>query len=365
MSQLNTLSTSQNLERILDENNCPVARMRLFSQGIQTNNRIVMYEPITGDKGCLTCGNCIDACPVVREKRRFVFVQNQRTSMALENIVGDECRRCYACVKACPQVSKTTKEFVWGFRRGEKFVHVYVASLIIFLAGTGIFAFHFNEVLPGWQQLILKASHVFAGFLLLMAPLLYFLLDRSHMKRALKNVFRFGEADLAWLKDFKAYLKSPRRRSLPVWTEFNTYHKFWFSYLLVILPVLGLTGIEKPAEHPVDGVDLTPLLTGKTDKLPHREVYCFYPKYAQYKSKDQRWAFSWRNVIYDGDQKLIEYPEYGEYELFDLAADPKEETDRSTSHPEQRDTLTRKLHNWLKEIKAPPLESNPDYKSGQ
>ncbi len=243
MSQFNTLSASQNLKRLLDENNCPVARMRLFSQGIQTNNRIVMYEPITGDKGCLTCGNCIDACPVVREKRRFVFVQNQRTSMALENIVGDECRRCYACVKACPQVSKTTKEFVWGFRRGEKFVHVYVASLIIFLAGTGIFAFHFNEVLPGWQQLILKASHVFVGFLLLLAPLLYFLLDRSHMKRALKNVFRFGEADLAWLKDFKAYLKSPRRRSLPVWTEFNTYHKFWFSYLLVILPVLGLTGI--------------------------------------------------------------------------------------------------------------------------
>jgi cytochrome b subunit of formate dehydrogenase len=163
--------------------------------------------------------------------------------MALENIVGPECRRCYACVKACPQVSKSTKEFVLGFRRGEKFVHAYVASLIFFLAATGIFMFHFSEAIPGWQKSVLKLMHTVAGFLLLLAPLVYFRLDRSHMKRALKNVFRFGRADLAWLGSFGIYLKSPGRQQLPSWTEFNTYHKFWFSYLLVILPVLGLTGI--------------------------------------------------------------------------------------------------------------------------
>lgn len=243
MKSLLSLTKSKNLERILDENNCPVARMRLFSEGIQKNNRIVMYEPITGDKGCLTCGNCIDACPVVREKRRFVFTQNQRTSMSLENIVGDECRRCYACVKACPQVSKATKEFVLGFRRGEKFVHAYVATLIVSLAATGIFMFHFNEVIPVWQQVALKLVHAFAGFFLLLAPLLYFLLDRSHMKRALKKVFHFGPEDLAWLKDFGDYLKSPGRHPLPSWHEFNTYHKFWIAYLIVIIFVLGFTGI--------------------------------------------------------------------------------------------------------------------------
>lgn len=243
MNQLKQLLASHNLEQILDQNNCPVARMRLFSQGIQTNNRIMMYEPIIGDKGCLTCGNCIDACPVVYEKRHFVFVQNQRSSMALENIVGDECRRCYSCVKACPQVSKITKEFVLGFRRGEKFVHAYVASLIVFLATTGIFTFHFGETLPAWQQILLKMSHVFAGFLILLTPLLYFLLDRSHMKRMLKNIFCFGTSDLNWLKEFKAYLKHPWRSQLPPWTEFNTYHKIWFSYLVAIIPILGLTGI--------------------------------------------------------------------------------------------------------------------------
>ena len=243
MQSLRTLTKSKNLERILDENNCPVARMRLFSQGIQTNNRILMYEPITGDRGCIACGNCIDACPVVREKRRFVFVQNQRTSMALENIVDTECRRCYACVKVCPQVSKATKEFVMGFRRGEKFVHALAASLIVFLAASGIFMFHYKEAVPVWQQMVFKLAHSFAGILLLVVPLLYFLLDRSHLKRALKNVFRFDSEDFNWLKNFGKYLKRPGRQPLPSWHEFNTYHKFWFAYLVVVIPLMGLTGI--------------------------------------------------------------------------------------------------------------------------
>ncbi len=233
---------SNNLERILDGNNCPVARMRLFSQGIQTNNRIFLYEPITGDKGCLACGNCIDACPVVREKRRFVFTQNQRTSMALENIVNTECRRCYACVRACPQVSKPTKEFVLGFRRVEKFIHAFTAVLIFALAATGIFLFHYKAIIPGWQQFGFRLLHAFAGVLLLSTPALFFLLDRSHFKRAVINNFRFGKVDIAWVKDFWHFLKSPRKYPLPNWKEFNTYHKFWFAYLLTIVPAMGITG---------------------------------------------------------------------------------------------------------------------------
>ena len=247
---------SRNLERILDGNNCPVARMRLFSQGIQTNNRIFLYESITGDKGCLACGNCIDACPVVREKKRFVFTQNQRTSMALENIVNEECRRCYACVRACPQVSKPTKEFVMGFRRVEKFIHAFTAVLIISLAATGIFLFHYKEVIPGWQQFSLRMLHSFVGILLLSTPVLFFLLDRFHFKRAVANSFRFGQEDIAWVKDFWRFLKSPRRHPLPNWKEFNTYHKFWFAYLLTIVPLMGLTGLINLVGEPAAGAVL-------------------------------------------------------------------------------------------------------------
>lgn len=243
MNDWRTFLKSTNLGRILDENNCPVARMRLFSQGVQTNNRIHANETVTGDKGCLACGNCVDACPVVREKQRFVFVQNQRTSMALENIVASECRRCYACIRACPQVTKSVKEFSLGFRRAERFVHQYTAVLIFLLAATGIFMFHYGVHIPVWQQQGLTLMHAFAGFFLVAAPLLYRLLDRPHFTRALTNSFRFGKQDLTWLKAFFNFIKGPQKNPLPCWKEFNTYHKFWFSYLLLAVPVFGLTGV--------------------------------------------------------------------------------------------------------------------------
>ena len=243
MTSLEKLSKSQILTRLLDNPPSPVARMRLFSDGIRTNNRIVEYEAITGDRGCLACGNCIDACPVVREKRRFVFLGNQRTSMSLETIVGEECRRCYACVGSCPQVSKTTKEYVLGFRRGEKIVHAATATLIFCLAASGIFLYHYREVIPQWQQTMLGGFHVIAGIFLLLMPLLYFFLDRHHFKRALKNAFHFEKSDMDWLKTFWAYLRKPGRNPLPDWREFNPYHKFWFSYLTVMIPVLGISGL--------------------------------------------------------------------------------------------------------------------------
>ena len=103
-------SNVRTLNYLLDEKECPVARMRLFSDGVNVNNRFYHPDEVIGDRGCTACGNCVDACPVVREKYHFVFLQNQRTSMALENMVGTECRRCYKCIASCPQVSKSVKE---------------------------------------------------------------------------------------------------------------------------------------------------------------------------------------------------------------------------------------------------------------
>lgn len=245
MIKLDSLRKSKNLLHILDNNNSPVARTRLFSDGIGTNNRVVEYEPITGDRGCLACGNCVDACPVVREKRRFVFTVNQRTSMSLENIVGEECRRCYACVRSCPQVSKTTKEFVLGFRRGEKVVHALTAALIFILAATGIFLHHYGEFIPQLHQTMISTLHITAGIMLIMMPLLYLILDKQHFKRAVKNSFHFGREDTIWLRNFGRYLRKPSRNPLPNWHEFNTYHKFWFSYLALMIFVMAGSGIVK------------------------------------------------------------------------------------------------------------------------
>lgn len=253
MKRMQTRKQPANFERILDENNAPVARMRLFSKGVSFNNRIVQYETVAGDKGCLACGNCIDACPVVKEKKRFVFIQNQRTSMSLENIVSTECRRCFACVRACPQVSKPVKEKVRGFRRGERIVHNYIAGLIFMLAATGIFLYHYKEVIPSWHHSVFKWSHFSLGILLLLAPLLYYLIDPHHLARAVNHVYDFGKKDLQWLKEFGRFLRHPRSRPLPNWNEFNTYHKFWFAYLSVVIPLMALTGIVNLLEPVTPG----------------------------------------------------------------------------------------------------------------
>jgi cytochrome b subunit of formate dehydrogenase len=81
--------------------------------------------------------------------------------------------------------------------------------------------------------------------MLLIMPLLYLVLDKPHFMRALKSSFHFDRNDITWLKEFGRYMKKPGRNSLPSWHEFNTYHKFWFSYLAAMIFVLGVSGVVK------------------------------------------------------------------------------------------------------------------------
>ena len=125
--------------------------------------------------------------------------------------------------------------------------------------------------------------------------------------------------------------------------------------------LISMAKINPPESYPLDGIDLSPVLQGKANNIPERQVYCFYPKYAQFKTKTGKWIYSWRNVIYDGNFKLIEYPEYDEYELFDLDADISEKNNLADKQPEKSRILTHDLHGWLDEIDAPKLEPNPNY----
>jgi ferredoxin len=243
MEELERLKQSKNLTVILDENFSPVGRMRLFSQGVRPNNRLVHYEETVGDRGCLTCGNCVDACPVVREKERFEFRSNRRTSMSLENIVEEECRRCYRCVRACPQVTPGVKEYATGFRRAEKFVHASLATLIFTLMVTGIFLYHYKMHIPELHAGFYGVIHKLAGILLIILPAVYYLVDKNHFRRLLDGAWKKPLGNGAWFGQLKTFLRHPFRDALPAWTEFNPYHKFWIRYLCCALPILALTGI--------------------------------------------------------------------------------------------------------------------------
>ena len=231
------------LDLILGENDCPVARMRLYSNGINQNTRVLFHEKIVGDKGCLSCGNCVDACPVIKEKIRLIFVHTQRTSMALETIVGNECRRCYSCINSCPQVEKSLKEYALGYRRGKKIVHMLFAMTIVFLALTGMISLHYSDILPGKEVEILKYIHRILGVFFILLPFLYYVLEKRHMLRLFSKVFKWNKSDWLWAKQLVRHIINNKKYPMPLKTEFNPGQKVWYLYIIIVIPFLALTGL--------------------------------------------------------------------------------------------------------------------------
>jgi len=228
---------------ILDESVCPVARMRLLSDGMNENTRLLAYSQVIGDKACLACGNCVDACPVVWEKHGFIYLPNQRTSMALEHLVGPECRRCYRCIRSCPQVDKTINAYTAALRRGEKAIHLLVAISIVLLALSGMILSHYRDWLPSLEVFLLDVVHRVFGIILLVLPFLYVLLDRKHFLRWLKKVFHWRKADKLWVQALMRHIKDHRTNPLPYMGEFNPGQKAWYGYITLMIPVMTATGL--------------------------------------------------------------------------------------------------------------------------
>ena len=107
------------LHEILNTASPPVARCRLLSSGFSPTHALDITEDLAGVKACLGCGNCIDICPVLAREPRRRERTEQRTSMALENLVAEDCDRCYACVLVCPQVDTTIKHYIVNRRMVE------------------------------------------------------------------------------------------------------------------------------------------------------------------------------------------------------------------------------------------------------
>lgn len=104
------------LNEILNTHCPPVGRCRLLSSGFSPTHALNITEDISGHKECLGCGNCIDICPVLfREPARREKTE-QRTSMALETLVAEDCDLCDACVMVCPQVDTTIKNYIVNHR---------------------------------------------------------------------------------------------------------------------------------------------------------------------------------------------------------------------------------------------------------
>lgn len=228
---------------LLDEAWSPVARFRLLSTGVNENARLYNALQVNGDRACLACGNCVDRCPVVKQNVGLVFIQNQRTSMSLENFVQEECRRCYRCVQSCPQVNKELKEYAAGFRRVEKIVHLLAAFTIIALAATGIIHSHYANVLSPFEANFLKYLHRSIGVVSFMVPVLYYRLDIRHFRRSVDKIFTWGKADVRWIKDLIAHISSRNGDKKIYRYEFNPVQKLWYLFIMSFFPLLYLSGL--------------------------------------------------------------------------------------------------------------------------
>ena len=131
------------LDKIFDIKEPPVARCRLLSSGLETYHRIYTDRDVTADKTCIACGNCVDSCAVLRREPERLEKTEQRTSMAIESVVADDCEQCYSCALACPMTVPEIKEYIVNNRIKETLPRVkvlsqwdkYYAPIVAFICG--------------------------------------------------------------------------------------------------------------------------------------------------------------------------------------------------------------------------------------
>ncbi len=128
--------------------------------------------------------------------------------------------------------------------------------------------------------------------------------------------------------------------------------------------LLAAAGTRAPADHPVDGIDLAPVLRG--GRGPERALFWYLPFY------EVRWGATPAAVMREGDWKLIEFfgdsfdPE-GHYvpgrklELYNLRDDLGERNDLAAREPARTEAMQKTLRAWLHAIPAEVPGPNPDF----
>lgn len=100
---------------------------------------------------------------------------------------------------------------------------------------------------------------------------------------------------------------------------------------------IAAAGGEPRKETKLDGVNLLPLLEGKTDAAPHDTLY---------------WRFRPQWAIRDGNYKLLQGRD-GVTHLYDLARDASEQTDLIKDQPDVVKKLQTKFDAWNAELMEP------------
>ena len=117
--------------------------------------------------------------------------------------------------------------------------------------------------------------------------------------------------------------------------------------------------------QPVDGFDITPLLTGKVNELEKRALYWYYPNYGPAKRKKGKVIYSNipTDVIIYGDYKLLEYYhcETEHFELYNLKEDISESNNLIHKEKDIAKKMLQMLREWQQETGAERPKKNDKY----
>src|SRR6185369_12883233 len=94
---------------------------------------------------------------------------------------------------------------------------------------------------------------------------------------------------------------------------------------------LAAAGVDAKPDWHLDGVNLLPLLEGKTQSFARDALY---------------WRFGVQFAVRQGDWKLVKPSLKDEPKLVNLAVDPGEEKDLSASQPDKVRALTALWEKW-------------------
>ena len=128
--------------------------------------------------------------------------------------------------------------------------------------------------------------------------------------------------------------------------------------------LLAAAGATAPADHPVDGRDLGPLLRGGT--VAPRPIFTYAPLY------DLAWGATPSAAVREGDWKLIEsfgdwfddagvYHEGRHVELYNLRADLGETRNLAEAEASRSARLSGQLHTWIRAMGAELPGLNPNF----
>ncbi len=106
----------------------------------------------------------------------------------------------------------------------------------------------------------------------------------------------------------------------------------------------------------LDGTSLVPVLRRRS--TAERALFWHYPHYGNQGGAPAA-------AVRRGDWKLIEWQEENRTELFNLAEDIGEQTDRATQEPERVAQLRAELADWQTRVGAKFPIPNPSYDSAK